>query len=148
MRTYTAVARRAADGWDVVLPDLPQVQVHADRLDQVIDLTREAVVVALDVDVSEVEVDLRTAVEDQVDADVRDVTAAHRQGEAARTVVTAQQRLAHRMARMGLSHHDSAYLLNISHHRVRQMVDSDPGEVPEESPEPGHQPGSGDDPKS
>lgn len=135
MKTYTAIARRSGEGWDVEVPDVADVRCSVERLDQVATAVTDAIAVALDVEPDTFEVEVNSTVDEDVDAQVVDVAAAERHPDtAARTVTTAQQRLAHRLVGMGLSHHDSAYLMNLSHHRVRHLVESPRAEpeAPEE----------------
>ncbi len=131
MTTYEAVARRSGDGWDVTVPEVPGVGMRVEQLEDVKAVAADAVAAVLEVDVSDVDIDVHSTVDLDVDAHVVDVAAAeHHPDTAVATVRTAQQRLAHRLAGMGLSARDSAYLMNVSHHRVQHLVQTPPGEVP------------------
>jgi hypothetical protein len=137
MKTYTAVARRAGDGWEVEVIELPDITCRVDQLDDVAETVTAAIATALDAEPDTFEVEINSTVDEDVDAHVADVAttaavAAQRHPEsAARTITTAQQRLAHRLVGMGLSHRDSAYLMNVTHHRVKHLVES-PTPPPEE----------------
>lgn len=129
MKTYTAVARRAGDRWEVEVIELPDIRFRVDELGDVGETVTAAIAAALGGDPDSFEVEVNSTVDEDVDAhvaqvaDVTTAVASDRHPEsAARTVMTAQQRLAHRLVGMGLSHRDSAYLMNLSHHRVRHLV--------------------------
>ena len=138
MKTYTAVAQRAGTGWEVEVIELPDIRCRVDQLDDVAEKVTATIATALDVEPDSFEVEINCTVDEDVDAHVADVVtkaakvASERHPEsAARTITTAQQRLAHRLVRMGLSHRDSAYLMNVTHHRVKHLVESPPAQEPE-----------------
>ncbi len=139
MITYRAVARRSGDGWDVTVPDVPEATARVDLLDDARAAAAHAVAKALGVEADDVDIDVQSSVDVDVDAHVVDLAAAeHHPDTAAATVRMAQQRLAHRLAGMGLSARDSAYMMNLSHHRVRHLVES-----PAEPEVPGADRGTG-----
>jgi predicted RNase H-like HicB family nuclease len=122
MRTYTAVCRRSGGWWAISVPEIKGLHTQVRRLDQAADMARDAIALMLDVDPSEIEVEVRPEIPEPVEdalAARRAAREAEREAEAA-TAAAARQLLAD-----GYTIRDVGRLLGLSPQRISQIAPAD-----------------------
>lgn len=122
--TYTVLARRSDDGWWAL--SCPQVRgAHSQvrRLDRAVEMARDAIGGVLDIDPSEVVVELQVRLPPGLKSPVRSIerSAASARAAAAKAA-QAQVDAARSLVDQGLTFRDAAVILGISHQRVGQLV--------------------------
>lgn len=125
-RTRTYVARAISHGavWVVEVPDVPQARALARRLDQVDDVARDAISLALDVAVDAFDVHVEARIEDDVlAARVEAARALREQALAARQAASAaMEEAARSLATRGFRIRDIGALLGVSFQRASQLA--------------------------
>ena len=124
MTSYTAECHRNGNGWAIeVLGET--VHTQAPHLDQVQDVAREAIAVVLEVDVSEIDVEVRPVLDHGQHA----LDAARHAGDVEELAVLgsqeAQALAVIELTAAGLSPHDIGWLLGVSHQRVHHLSQVD-----------------------
>lgn len=119
VNTYTAECRRSGNWWAIRIRELKGVHTQARRLDQVADMARDAIALALDVDPGEIEV----LVEPKVPAPVVDALAARRAArEADRAAEAATATAVRQLLDEGYTIRDAGRLLGLSPQRISQIA--------------------------
>jgi predicted RNase H-like HicB family nuclease len=125
--THIVNARRAGSWWAIDVAGLDGVFSQARRLDQVEAMAREAIALYLNVPSDSFEVEIRTTLEPAVSELITKATAAKRRAAAAQAEASNFQ---HQAARVlvdgGLTIRDAGKLLDVSHQRIAQLLESRP----------------------
>ncbi len=123
---YRIVCERSGKWWAVSVPDLPGVYTQARRLDQVSAMAREALALFLNVDSSQIQVEIDDIVISQLDEAKTELATAQEEEADARAVhKRAQKRKQHAVEILldeGLSQRDAGKVLGLSHQRISQMA--------------------------
>jgi len=120
----TATAERDGRWWVITIPDVEGgIHTQARRLDQVPAMAADAVSSVLGIDPESVEVTVRTALSDDVEALLARTEQARRDAAAAQEAASEAIRDAVRVLRrdVHLTTRDAADLLDISYQRVAQL---------------------------
>lgn len=118
----TAKVVRSGAWWAIEVPEVTGVYSQAKRLDQVPEVTADAVATMLDIEPDEVEVSIKPRLREEVRKDVAEAIRLSREAERAQAAASAQMRRAVVDAiREGLTVRDTATLLEISPQRVSQL---------------------------
>lgn len=119
----TATATRSGDWWAIEVPQTPGVFTQAKRLDQVAGMTADAVATMLDIDASDVEVDVVPVIpEATLHESVAVATSARKAAIQAEERASASMRGAVRILRNHkFSTRDIGAMLGVSHQRVSQL---------------------------
>lgn len=117
----TAIAQRSGRWWAVHVPEVDGAFTQARRLDQVADMTAEAVALLLDVDESTIEVAVEPHTgKDELIAQVRQ--AREEADRAADQASHVMRSTARELIADGLTVRDVGRVMGISHQRVSQLV--------------------------
>lgn len=123
MRTYTAVCRRSGGWWAIRVPEVTGLHTQVRRLDQAEDMTRDAIVLMLDVDPADVQIEVRP----EVPAPVENALAARREArerEAAADAAT--EEAVRQLLKAGYTMRDAGRLLGLSPQRISQIAAAAP----------------------
>ncbi|PSL08190.1 hypothetical protein CLV30_101157 [Haloactinopolyspora alba] len=129
MTTYTATATRSGKWWVVQCDQYPGAISQVARLAQAAEVHREAIAFVAGVDESQVEVEVRPVLPDDVEdhlthaAELREAAARANSG-AAKEVRTAARSL----REAGLTVRDIGTVLGVSYQRAHQLTADDPHE--------------------
>lgn len=124
MQTYTVTATRS-DGWWAIHADVPGtiVWTQARRLDQVEDVAREAISLALDVPEDSFALDVQPQVDDDLRAAIKDVHDLSQAADAAQAAASDSRRAVVRTLKArGFTVRDSGRLLDLSSQRISQLL--------------------------
>lgn len=120
---YTVTAERGRRWWVLQCVEHPGAISEVARLDQAATVMREAIAFVAQVDPSDVEVDLRPAVPDEVGAHVRTAERLRAEAHRANREAAVESRAAARVLRdAGLSVRDVGTVLGVSHQRAHQLL--------------------------
>lgn len=121
--TYTAVAERAGGWWAITVIELRGVFSQARRLGAVEPMARDAIAVFLDVAPESFDVDVREALDPEVERLVAEAIQARFEALDHQRVAAHKSREAiHALERLGLPQRDIGRLLHLSHQRVAQLL--------------------------
>jgi predicted RNase H-like HicB family nuclease len=120
---YTAVCTREEGAWVIEVPELPKVHTWAPDLRRARKHAAEAIAVWLDVDPSDVDVELDVSGADEELHQLRADRVALDEAKAAAAYATA--RAVHRLASLGVSDRDAAVAVGLSHQRIQQLRTKD-----------------------
>lgn len=120
---YTVTAERGRRWWVLQCVEHPGAISEVARLDQAPAAMREAIAFVAQVDPSDVEVDLRPTVPDEVGAHVRAAERLRAEAHRANHEAAVESRAAARVLRdAGLSVRDVGTVLGVSHQRAHQLL--------------------------
>ena len=119
MTSYTATCRRSGNWWAISVPELKGVHTQARRLDQVADMTREAIALMLDIDPASIEVTVRPELPGVVARAVESRKAAREADEAAEQATATAVRS---LINDGYTVRDAGALLGLSPQRISQIA--------------------------
>jgi len=122
---YTADVERSGRWWAITVPELRGVHTQSRTLDGVEPMVREAIAVFLDVGEDTFDVEVREALEPEVERVVREAILARSAAFEQQRTASAKARAAVMVLRhRGLPQRDIGRLLKLSHQRVAQLLDS------------------------
>lgn len=119
MKRYTAVCRRAGGWWAISVPEIKGLHTQARRLDQVEDMTRDAIALMLEVSPDSFEVEVRPEMPEEVTRALQARESAEqaeqRAAQAVRDAITS-------LRARGYSVRDTGRMLNLSQQRISQIM--------------------------
>lgn len=123
MVQYTSTARRTGGFWTVQCDQFPGAISQVRRLDQAVEVHREAVAFVAGVDEADVEVTVRPVLDEGVVADLARSEDLHREAEQVeREARGLRVSAALRLKRSGLTVRDIGAVLGVSPQRAQQLV--------------------------
>jgi len=126
-RTYTVNAARGRDWWAITVDELPGVFSQARRLDQVEAMARDAISLLLEIPSGAFDLSLRQTLSPDTERIVNAAKEARAEAIAHQHVASERSRAAARtLAAQGLAQRDIGRLLDLSHQRVAQLLESTP----------------------
>ena len=122
---YTAEVERSGRWWAIRVPELRGVHTQSRTLDGVEPMVREAIAVFLDVGEETFDVEIRQALEPDLERVVHEAILARSAALEQQQAASAKARAAVMVLRdRGLPQRDIGRLLKLSHQRVAQLLDS------------------------
>ena len=122
---YTAQVERSGRWWAITVPDLRGVHTQSRTLEGVEPMVREAIAVFLDVGEESFDVEIRQALEPEVERVAHEAILARSAALEQQQAASAKARAAVMVLRdRGLPQRDIGRLLKLSHQRVAQLLDS------------------------
>jgi predicted RNase H-like HicB family nuclease len=122
---YTAEVERSGRWWAITVPELRGVHTQARSLDGVEPMVREAIAVFLDVGEETFDVEIRQALEPDLERVVHEAILARSAALEQQQAASAKARAAVMVLRdRGLPQRDIGRLLKLSHQRVAQLLHS------------------------